>query len=772
MSFPVSYSGYPTGPVPNPFMSVDMSGVPGAFGGQPPMAMGVPGLFPGLNSMGMGGMGLDPFSAGMPPMGIDPMSGMPLGGGMPMGIDPMTGMPLGGSMPMGIDPMTGMPLMAGSTGMPIGLDPFGGMQGGGFAPPGVMPPPMGMDPFGGMAMGGNPMGGPMPPGGGFYPPPPQQQPPQNPIKQMFMMLIQMKLFQQFLNPGGNEPPVDPAAGDPATDGSGDTSGGVADNATALDIIADSKNFKAIGGADGNISFLDLSRAARTSKNADVKAAAEYITKENPGLFKQLEKLTRPGDGVFTEDDLGKALQTTSNVQGDASTDSVSGGHGNDTLTGGDGNDVEITDNITALDQLSDKFDDIEQAGADGHGGKVDGHLTMAELSRAASSEDADPAVKNLAKYLRKSGLFTQLDELDTTDGVSMENITAAYQDPDISQGTGQPGGTPAADIDTSGVTEEQAIKTLNTNFGKFDGLDDPKNKNRNGKGDNKLSAEDLDAIINSHDKNITDDIKKAAKFMKDNSTIGKLDKSEKDDPATGNVNESNDGFISKDTLNSWATDYQGQTDKSGQPTDMKGAMKILNGQVGTLFPDKKTISFRDITNATNKDGLDPKVKGALQYIVDHKDQFDKLDKLDQSDDDYIQLDVIGDAATQGENVDYGFGTPSVDANRRAIAILDQIFDQVDTASDGGDKDGVIGDEDMRAALADRSGKYTAEQKAALNYMINTKQGGNGEKDTLWCSINGKDWKIAKKTFEQKLMNITDDKLDPSNVKNNSLADYA
>ena len=764
MAFPVSYSGYPTSPVPNPFMSVDMSGIPGAFGTQPPLAMGVPGLLPGMNSMGMGGMGLDPFSTVMPPMGIDPMTGMPLGGSMPMGIDPMTGMPLmAGStgMPTGIDPMTGMP---------IGLDPFGGMQCGGFAPPGVMPPPMalmGIDPFGGMVMGGNPMGEPMPPSGGFYAPaqPQQQQQPQNPIKQMLMMLIQMKLFQQFLNPGANEPPVDPAAGDPATDGSA-TGGEVADNATALDIIADSKNFKDIGGADGNISFLDLSRAARTSKNADVKAAAEYITKENPALFKQLEKLARPGDGVFTEDDLGKALQTTSIVQGDASTDSVNGGNGNDILTGGDGNDVEITDNITALDQLSDKFDEIEQAGADGHGGKVDGHLTMAELSRAASSEDADPSVKNLAKYLRKSGLFTQLDELDTTDGVSMENITAAYQDPDITQGTGQPGGTPAAEIDTSGVTEEQAIKTLNTNFGKFDGLDDPKNKNRNGKGDNKLSAEDLDAIINSHDKNITDDIKKAAKFMKDNSTIGKLDKSEKDDSATSNVNESNDGFISKDTLNSWATDYNTLSLQANGPTNLKSAMAIISANIDIFTggdSSRKSVSRTDFMKALNS--ADPKydaVKAAVQYLKDHPEEFNILDQFDSSDDTAdgsVLIEVINQAAVDGTDLDFGFKTTSTDANRTVLQWLKDKFDTIKNCGTSGHKR--IERTNLLAALADSG--YSAKEKAMIKYALNVKQ-NNGQ--TLWNSIGGDDGQTSYKDLE----NALNGDLSPAHVSSEYIGD--
>ena len=85
-------------------------------------------------------MGGDPNAAGGE---IDPMTGMPMGGGAG-GIDPATGMPMPGG---GIDPMTGMP-----TGEEGG-DPLQGL-GDKSSPPDPMGGMGGMDPMTGMPMPG------------------------------------------------------------------------------------------------------------------------------------------------------------------------------------------------------------------------------------------------------------------------------------------------------------------------------------------------------------------------------------------------------------------------------------------------------------------------------------------------------------------------------------------------------------------------------------------------------------------------------------------
>lgn len=748
MSFPVSNSGYPwgSGQAVNPFMGIDpslMGGVPGAFPGQDPLAMGVPGMFPdplmAMNADPFASMGM---SGGMP-MTIDPMTGMPVGGGfgniMPTGfgtqpsllstsgIDPFTGMPIGGSM---IDPMTGMPMV------PPMIDPMSSMS---MVPP-MVDPMAGTamsSPFGGMGMQCDPMTS------GFGMPgmfgssmPTTQQEASNPIKDMFSNLMKMMMIQKLFNKN-NEPTEEETSTEEGGE-EGETGGEVTDNITALDIIGDPANFKAIGGSDGNISLLDLSRAARTSKNEDVKAAAEFI-KNDPALFKEIEKITNPGDGVFTADDLNKAMTKDSILQG--TTDTLAGGEGNDTLSGGEGNEeIKITDNITALDQLAESFDDLEEAGS-GKGGHIDGHLTITELSRAASSSD-DPNIKNLAKYLRSSGLFTQLDDLDSEEGVSLEDINTAYEDPDISQGTGDPNDphSSADKIDTSGVTEEQALKTINDKFGSIDALEDPKTKDRKGKSDNLLSQEDLDAVINSRDKDVTEDMKKAAKFLKDSATIGKIDKSGTDNPDTANVNEASDGFISKDELNSWATDYQTKQTKSDGPKDMQKAMQIINDNIDLFASgDDKLVSYNDFMKALNSSDqkYKPEVKGALQYIKDHRDQFETLDKADATDDDNVQVDVIGDASL-GDVTDYGFNADSKSAskNKEALDIVKGIFkDKLDSQKDSKSDDDKVSEDDLKSAIADSTGKYTAKEKAAMKYVFEVDQNGG---HTLWEGMDGDD----------------------------------
>lgn len=722
MVFPVNNQGSPwgSGMQANSFMPFDpnmVNGMPGLFPPPVPLTMGVPGLYPDAAMGGM--MPADPFAMGMQQT-IDPMTGLPLNTGF--GAPPIP------NMPMGVDPFTGMP-------MP------------GFGNPSMMPPfaapPMNnlmMDPFGGMPMAAPPMGNSFSTGGMFgAPAQASTQPASNPMKDMFSNLFKMMMIQKLFNRNNEQSAVDQAsvAEDPEADTESESDGEVVDNATALDIIGDSKNFKSIAGGDGNISFLDLSRAARKSKDKDVKAAAEFI-KSNPKLFKQLEKITKPGDGVFTEADLSKAMQMDSIIQGSAD-DTLHGGAGNDSL--GEEEDTKITDNVSALDALSERFDEIEEAGAEGKGGKVDGHLTIAELSRAASTAD-DPQIKELAKYLRKSGLFTDLDELNSDEGVSQEDINSAYEDEAITSGD-KDAADPGSKIDTTGVTEEGAIKTINTQFGLIDGLEDPKQKKRAGKSDNKLSKEDLDAVINSKDKNVTEEMKKAAKFIKDSGLLGKLDSSESDNTETANVNESSDGFVEKGTLKKWSDDYQTASRQGEGPKDIHKAMQLINDNIG-LFAEgqDKLVSYNDLIRALNSSDkkFTPELKGALQYVKDHKSEFEQLDKADGADDDNLQVDVIGDAAL-GDVNDYGFNeaNKSKEKNKEALNIVKEIWkDKLDIADGDTDDDDKVSEDDFKAAMADDSGQYTAKQKAAMKYIFEVQQKKGDSYSTLWEGMDGKD----------------------------------
>jgi hypothetical protein len=711
MAFPINYQGYPN------VMGIDASGKPwvgsdaGNMGGFP-LAMGVSGSFPSM----------EPFSFMDMPSAIDPMTGMALNPafnntlGMPFPSNFSSLSPLIGSLgrnasfmtePPAIAPMMDIPLDRGSTN--------------GFMNP-VSPDSQ----------------------------PEQAQPDESPIKQMFMMLFKIKLIQQMMNREQESVTEITAAQEneseaeelEASETDSTVTEPITDNVTALDILSDSKNFKAIAGDDEEIDFLDISRAARTAKDGEIKAAAEYI-KGNLKLFKQLVKLSHPGDGAFTEDDLGKALQSDKIVQGTSQegSDTLPGGEGNDTTDeDGEEKDVKITDNVTALDTFLDRFEDLDE--------NTNGQVTLSELSKAASGEE-DPELKALAKYLRTRGLFTEIDAFDDKAGISVKDINDALVDPQILDPSGAPG---AGVIDVTGVTDEQAVKTINQNFAVIDALKDPKKADRVGLSDKLLSVEDLDAVLNSRDKSVTEEMKKAAQVMKNNTLIAKIDKAGTNNPDTPG-DETKDGLISKDEIQAWANDYAGQQGKADVPKNLKDAMVILNrAGAGNVFgADKKKFTFDEVRAAVNKSGIAADVKGALQYLIDHKEgEFDKLDMLDQSDDDAVQVDVIPDAAVEGASLEYFGTTPTEQNNRKALTILDDIYDQVDVASKGGSPDKTISEEDMKAALADRSGKYTAKQKSALRYMLNVRQGG----DTLWESMDGDDDKIEKTGF-QALVNGSD-----------------
>ena len=103
------YGAPPMDPYGAPAM--DPYGEPGMAAdpyGMPPGA--APGMDPygGYGEYGEGGMAMDPYGMGGGGA-IDPMTGMPMGGGGQPMIDPMTGQPM-------IDPMTGMPMTSPAAG--------------------------------------------------------------------------------------------------------------------------------------------------------------------------------------------------------------------------------------------------------------------------------------------------------------------------------------------------------------------------------------------------------------------------------------------------------------------------------------------------------------------------------------------------------------------------------------------------------------------------------------------------------------------------------
>jgi hypothetical protein len=716
MSFPL-YPNNPSmgmnAPV-DPFQSGMFASVPGAFPPPTPIAMQVPGLFPPADPFAPA-MPFDPF--GMPPI-ADPMSGFPMDptfGGNPFGtppmIDPFTGMtmdPFG--TPSMVDPFTGMsmapfgtspmmdPMMSGMPmdpyGMPTMIDPLTGMP---IDPlMSSMSLPQDIDPVTGMPLS-------------MLPPEPD-----SPLKQMLKNLLKMQLFKKLFNP------TDPGA---------DTEQiAVSDNVTALDLISDADNFEELSAGDGSVSYLDLSRAARKSSNAEVRAAASYILNTNPHLFDQLESIKNAGDGIFTEKDLGKALRNKSIIQG---------------KPGESTNSEKITDNISALDQLASKFNKLEKAGI-GPKGKTNGKLTFVELSRAANNSE-DPAIKELAEYLMKSGLFAQLDDLDGDDGVSLSTINQAYQDPGIVSGKGPT----EVVIDTAGMTEQQALQVLNNNLTKFDRAEDPRNKKRKGKSNSRINAEDLDAVINSRDKSITMEMKKAAKVLQDNGSIAKMDSSES--------SSNTDGAVSFDTVRSWATDYETAGRKANGPKDLQKAMSIINSNINVFTNgdgNKKLITYNELIGILNStdEKYTPEIKSAVQYLKDNKDKFDKLEAMDLTDDDKIQIDVISDAAAQGESLDYGFGTDASQAtaekNKQALEFLRSKW------NDG------IKEQDLKNILSDSSGAYTAKEKNLINYILNNPQ-GNGT--SLWEALDGRDNHARGGDFD-----YDPNEVQPGNVKNDSI----
>lgn len=77
------------------------------------------------------------------------------------------------------------------------------------------------------------------------------------------------------------------------------------------------------------------------------------------------------------------------------------------------------------------------------------------------------------------------------------------------------------------------------------------------------------------------------------------------------------------------------------------------------------------------------------------------------------------AATPAAAAPAGGPTSQVDTGEEAIAVLDRDFDKFDTANEGGDPDGDVSDDDLRAVSENKGGGFTQEQQDAARVLLDS-----------------------------------------------------
>ncbi len=190
---------------------------------------------------------------------------------------------------------------------------------------------------------------------------------------------------------------------------------ISDNATAVDLLDESFNDIAkLDGDASSISLLDLSRAARQSKNKELLAVVKYL-QSNPEIFKELAGKDGTAETV-TEADIASALADTdfmSTTQEEAAADSP--------------------DNLTLKDILSTLNDNkasLDQAGA---GSLDDDLVNKQDLQAVADNKDkkfSDKLVAAAKAALKNEALMAALDTRETFSFQDLQTFTdAAKADP-------------------------------------------------------------------------------------------------------------------------------------------------------------------------------------------------------------------------------------------------------------------------------------------------------------------------------------------------------
>lgn len=219
-----------------------------------------------------------------------------------------------------------------------------------------------------------------------------------------------------------------------------------------------------------------------------------------------------------------------------------------------------------------------------------------------------------------------------------------------------------------------------------------------------------------------------------------------------------DGKVSFDMFKKWTEDYTTNSRRADGPADIKKAMDILYGNI-ELFqdgdPNKKVINFdKDFLPALNSDNpkYSPQVRAAVQYLQDHKDEYNTLDALDGLKDGGIQVDVMKSAISVGTTHTYGWDINQWDLskttreeNRAAWNVVIGMWEKLESMTDG-ENDNIVAQSDIKLALSDHSGKFTPEERQALIRIFQVKHNGI----SLWDQVKTRKKHIAKDHLERKL----------------------
>lgn len=643
----VGFSGVlPPGGFPppgiNPFTTAGFGGVPNIFPqSAPPLAFGVPGVPAGMN-----------FAAEAPWMGA------------PLPIDPLTGLPVGGGLNFGLNPA------------PQGV-PFG------------QPVPNGL-------MYGQPALGPqsMPPAA------PPQPATGNSILDLFSGLLNSPLLQNLLGVSTQETTTEDEETETSGDETDKASVPISDPATALTtIISEASDIAAADGDASSISTADLAAVARNKDedfSGDAMSAAGYML-GNTQLWSMIDEMDGKEDTKASIETLSKALSdpdilsvTSESASGD-SADSMS-------------EEDAITDNATALDLLSSKFEDIANMDEDGSS------ITRIDISRAIRESD-DKEVKALATYLRDNTEF--FNQVATEEGkITLADVDKALSNPNILQGAAGEESVAPEDLETSEI-----LKTIQENKSEIDTAGGAAD-------DDYIGETELKAVAENKDGKFDATLSASAEaLLKDEELLKALNGDDKQ--------------FSFDELSAFVENAEENPD--ADPEEWTGidsvdeAFDILNNETALNAlkrnPDDQYIDFSYLDAIINGDDAqyDSKVKAAAQYLKDNlanDPNFAKI-KAYAGLGDKIPTSLIADISSKGIDAvlkDVTFDeADKAGAHKKVLEVLTEnnnaLLDKVDTANKGGEKDQVYSDDDFRAALADNSGKYSAREKAALKWLV-------------------------------------------------------
>lgn len=532
---------------------------------------------------------------------------------------------------------------------------------------------------------------------------------------------------RILNASADDPPSE--------DKSSDTAEPVDDPATALtDLISEGEDIADADGDSDSISVQDLVIVSRNKDgdfSPEAQAAAKYLL-AHQAIWNQIDAMDETNDTKASLENVSKALGDP-DILGAASDGSSASGE-----------DLTVTDNATAFDLLDTHYDDI--AKLDGDASSV----SLLDLSRAAR-QSKNKELLAVVKYLQSNpDVFNELAGKDSTKNISQDDIASALEDPDFMATAPES----SEGQSTSSLSLKDILFTLNDNKT----ILDTAAEGGDGDGDERFTKEDLQAIADNKDGKYKNKKKlqaAARAALKNEDLMAALETR---------------GSLSFDELQAFADGARADENyvlpikpkfKNAQDAYAVLAKAINNGTLATGNWSKDGVWTGDLKDGSGKfvdiktikaiaDGtLDApyELKEACKWILKNTSEAKKLEmyeNMDGFDDDALQVDLIQAVANGPVEENFGLdvgnqGVVSAEDKKKAREIFarndNALLKKID-AIQGGNPDGVISNDDMWAAVKDRTGMFTVEEKRAILTVIG---GDDGNLDgSIWDNINDGD----------------------------------